>query len=187
MSLKEHDIVVILKLVSLGERRWSYPSLAEDLAMIPSGVFGSVKRAVECKLLDPESKKPRRAAVEEFLIHGLKYVFPPKRGGLTRGMPTSYAAPPLDTQLVQSNEHPPVWPYAQGTVRGYSFSPLHKSVPQVAEKDVLLYELLALVDAIRGGRARESSIAVEELRARLKPHKRPKKYAEMAREVFRIP
>jgi hypothetical protein len=187
MSLKEHDIVVVLKLLSLGERRWSYPSLAEDLRMSPSGVFGSVKRAVECNFLDSETKKARRAAVEEFLIHGLKYVFPPKRGGLTRGMPTGYAAPPLSSQLVLSTEHPPVWPYAQGKVRGYSFSPLHKSVPQAAEKDARLYELLALVDAIRGGRARESSIAVEELRARLKPHKRPKQYAEVAGEILKRP
>ena len=155
--------------------------------MSPSGVFGSVKRAAECRLLDAETKRPRRAAVEEFLIHGIKYVFPPKRGGLTRGMPTSYAAPPLNSQLVLSTEHPPVWPYAQGTVRGYSFSPLHKSVPQAAEKDALLYELLALVDAIRGGRARESSIAVDELRARLKPHKGRQKYAEMAREILKTP
>ncbi|MEW6112676.1 MAG: hypothetical protein AB1664_11155 [Thermodesulfobacteriota bacterium] len=172
MSLKSHDIVVVLKLVSLGERRWSYPSLAEELAMSPSGVYGSVQRAIACKLLDPVKKRPRRAAVEEFLIHGVKYVFPPQRGGLTRGIPTSYAAPPLASQIVQSAEYPPVWPYARGAVRGYSFSPLHKAVPQAAEKDARLYELLALVDAIRGGRAREVSIAIQELKARLHPKKR---------------
>src|SRR4030042_3483190 len=166
MSLKEQDIVVILKLVSLGERRWSYPSRAEDLSMSPSGGYGSVRGAVEVKPLGP-NRKPRRAAVEEFLIHGVKYVFPPSKGGLTRGMPTSYAAPPLNAHIVQSTEHPPVWPYARGTVRGYSFSPLHRSVPLAAEKDPRLYELLALADAIRGGRAREVSIAPEEIKGRL--------------------
>jgi len=35
------------------------------------------------------------------------------------------------------------------------------------EKDFSLYELLALLDAIRGGRAREAAIAVGELKARL--------------------
>ncbi len=180
MSLKAQDIVVILKLVSLGERRWSYPSLAEDLSMSPSGVFGSVKRAVESKLLEPEKKKPRRAAVEEFLIHGVKYVFPPRRGGVTRGMPTGYAAPPLESQIVQSTEHPPVWPYARGTVRGYAFFPLHKSVPLAAEKDARLYEMLTLVDAIRGGRAREVSIATQEIKERLGLRKRTKGYAEFA-------
>ena len=182
MTLKSHDIVVVIKLISIGERRWSYPSLAEDLFMSPSGVYGSVKRAVECKLLEPEKKKPRRTAVEEFLIHGVKYVFPPQRGGLTRGMPTGYAAPPLASQIVQSTEHPPVWPYAKGTVRGYAFSPLHKSVPEAAEKDVCLYELLALVDAIRGGRVREVSIAVEEIKDRLSPRKRPRRLVDIAQD-----
>jgi hypothetical protein len=183
MSLKEHDIVVVLKLISVGERKWSYPSLAEDLFMSPSGVHGSVRRAVECKLLDPE-KKPRRTAVEEFLVHGAKYVFPARRGGLTRGMPTSYAAPPLDSQIVQSTEHPPVWPYAGGTTRGYAFFPLHKSVPLAAEKDLRLYEFLALLDAVRGGRAREVSIAVKEIKDRLRilPSK---SYADIARELLR--
>lgn len=184
MTLKSHDIVVVLKLVSIGERRWSYPSLAEDLSMSPSGVFGSVKRAVECKILEPEKKKPRRAAVEEFLIHGVKYVFPPQRGGLTRGMPTGYAAPPLSAQIVQSSEHPPVWPYAKGAVRGYAFFPLHKSVPLAAEKDALLYELLALVDAIRGGRTREVSIAVREIGDRLRPQRRARKASETIRELL---
>jgi hypothetical protein len=182
MSLKEHDIVVVLKLVALGGRRWSYPSLAEDLSMSPSGVYGSVKRAVECKLLDPE-KKPRRIALEEFLIHGVKYVFPPRHGGMTRGMPTSYAAPPLDSLIVQSTEHPPVWPYAKGTVRGYAFFPLHKSVPLAAEKDVRLYELLALVDAIRGGRAREVSVATQEIKERLALRKTRRRLAELAQDL----
>ncbi|MEW6529569.1 MAG: hypothetical protein AB1473_01960 [Thermodesulfobacteriota bacterium] len=146
--------------------------------MSPSGVHGSVQRAIECKLLDPVKKKPRRAAVEEFLIHGIKYVFPPQRGGLARGMPTSYAAPPLASQIVQTAEYSPVWPYAKGAVRGYVFSPLHKAVPQAAEKDAYLYELLALVDAIRGGRAREVSIAIEELKMRLRPRSRSRKASD---------
>jgi hypothetical protein len=184
MRLKAQDIVVILKLVSLGERRWSYASLALDLSMSPSGVYGSVRRAVECKLLDAE-KKPRRAALEEFLIHGVKYVFPPRRGGLTRGMPTSYAAPPLVSQIVQSTEHPPVWPYAKGAVRGYAFFPLHESVPQAAEKDTRLYEMLALVDAIRGGKAREVLLAAQEIKERLGLRKRRGRFTEIAEELVR--
>ncbi len=36
-----------------------------------------------------------------------------------------------------------------------------------AERDPKLYELLTLLDAIRGGRARESSIAIIKIRERL--------------------
>jgi hypothetical protein len=61
----------------------------------------------------------------------------------------------------------PVWPYADGPVRGYSFAPLHKNVPQAALEDSKLYELLALVDALRDGRAREREMAGRELKKRL--------------------
>ncbi len=102
------------------------------------------------------------------MIHGLKYAFPPSRGGLTRGMPTSFAGPPLKDLIVSSGEVPPVWPDPEGEEQGYEFSPLYKSVPKAAARDFKLYELLVLVDAIRDSRAREREIAVNEIRARLR-------------------
>lgn len=184
MSIKSQDIVIVLKLVTLGERHWSYPTLGKDLFLSPSGVHEGLSRAVKSGLVDPRTKKPRKKALEEFLIHGVKYVFPIQRGGLTRGIPTGYSAPPLNKEIVQSSEYPPVWPYAKGAVRGYEFSPLHESIPSAAEKDNELYELLALLDAIRGGRAREASIAARELRDRLRPQRRVKKFSELAKELL---
>jgi len=81
-------------------------------------------------------------------------------------MPTSYAAPPL-CALIASSSDPPVWPHPMGEVRGYAFSPLYKTVPGAAALDGRLYELLALVDAIRDGQAREAALAVRELQQRL--------------------
>ena len=167
MSIKSLDIVIVLKLVVLGDRLWSFSSLANDLFISPSVLYKGINRAVESRLLNPIARKPRKRALEEFLIHGVKYVFPPKRGGLVRGIPTSYAVAPLNSEIIQSTEHPPVWPYEHGNVRGYEFSPLHQCVPMAAERDPKLYELLALLDAIRGGRARESSIAIIKIRERL--------------------
>ena len=63
----------------------------------------------------------------------------------------------------------PVWPSADGTVRGLAFSPLYRSAPQAAGRDEILYELLALVDALRAGRARERELAGKEIERRLKP------------------
>lgn len=185
MSLKSQDILIVLKLVALGERRWSYSSLAKDLFLSPSGVYEGINRAVQSKLLDPTTKKPRKKALEEFLIHAVKYFFPPRRGALTRGIPTSHAAPPLNSEIVQSGEIP-VWPYAQGSVRGYEFSPLHESVPPSAEKDPELYELLALLDAIRGGKAREASIAAKEIKDRLSARSKTRKNSKTVSEVLRV-
>jgi len=113
------------------------------------------------------ASKPFRTALKEFLVYGVKYTFPVERKGATRGIPTGYAAPPLDKLIVPSPEPPPVWPYAKGTVRGISFLPLHRSVPEAAMRDPKLYEMLALLDAIRDGRAREREIAVRELTKRI--------------------
>ncbi|MGC8603334.1 MAG: hypothetical protein ACP5VS_06580 [Desulfomonilaceae bacterium] len=167
MSLKSLDIVIVLKLITLGDRLWSFRSLAKDLFLRPSVAHLGVVRALESRLIDPHTMKPRKRAVEEFLVHGVKYVFPAKHGGLVRGTPTSYAAPPLNSEIIQSTEHPPVWPYEHGKVRGYAFTPLHECVPRAAETDTKLYELLALLDAIRGGRTREASIAITKLQEKL--------------------
>ena len=167
MNLKPQDIYILLKLVSLGEGPWSYASVAGDLFMSASEVHAGIKRAIAARLMHSQGGKPLKKSVEEFLIHGVKYAFPPEHGGLTRGVPTGYAAPPLKDIIIQPDEPPPVWPDPEGDTRGYEFSPLYKTVPKAALQDNRLYELLAIVDAIRDGKAREREIAIKELRARL--------------------
>src|SRR5205807_7811927 len=128
-----------------------FAQIAADLAMSPSEVHGAVKRAQAAHLLHgPELlDRPNVGAVEEFLIHGLKYAFPAERGGMSRGLPTSYAAEPLKRLISQGAEPIPVWPHSEGKSRGIALAPLYKSVPAAAIRDSRLYELLALVDAVR--------------------------------------
>ena len=184
MPLHPQDVVVVLKLVANrgASRRWSYADLGKDLFMSGSQVFRSVARAEAARLLSaptlpstPEMRDalpttwmlPNNSNLKEFLIHGVKYSFPVERGGPTRGTPTAEAAAPLNQILAQDFPLPPVWPNPAGLLRGIAFSPLYKNVPQAALRDQKLYELLALVDAIREGRAREREIAMRELTARI--------------------
>lgn len=168
MILKPHDIYVLMKLVALAGSRWTYACLSESLFMSLSEVHAALKRALAARLYDDLRRMPIRKALEEYLIHGVKYAYPPDRGGLTRGMPTSFAAPPLNQMISASDDPPPVWPDPEGTIRGVEFSPLHKSAPKAAAGDQQLYELLALVDAVRDGRARERDLAVREIQKRLR-------------------
>ena len=184
MPLHPQDVVVVLKLVASRDasKRWTYADLSKDLFMSASQVFRSVGRAEAARLLsaptvppppDFGEEQPRvwlwphNSNLKEFLIHGVKYAFPVQRGGPTRGIPTAEATRPLDQHFPQDFPLPPVWPYADGPLRGIAFSPLYKNVPQAALRDSKLYELLALVDAIREGRAREREIAVQELTTRI--------------------
>jgi hypothetical protein len=167
MVLKPQDVYVTLKIVASGSRG-PYAHLATELAMSPSEVHASVKRAQSAKLIhSPEFRnQPNLAALEEFLVHGLKYAFPVDRGEFTRGVPTSYAAEPLRSVVGPGNDPIPVWPYPQGKERGIAFEPLYRTAPGAAIRDPAFHEYLALADALRDGRARERKYAEQELHRR---------------------
>jgi hypothetical protein len=167
MVLKPQDVYVALKIASTGSRG-PYAQLANELAMSSSEVHASVKRAQSAKLIHgPElQNRPNLAALEEFLVHGLKYAFPAERGELTRGVPTSYAAQPLRDVIGQGNDPVPVWPHPQGKQRGIALKPLYRTAPDAAMRDHVFYEYLALADALRDGRARERKYAGQELHRR---------------------
>lgn len=170
MILKPQDLLVTLKLVAVNNKEWTYNKMAVDLVMSPSEVHAAVKRSLQAGLVIKNKGmiQANYSCLEEFIVHGLKYVFIPERGGITRGIPTIYSIPPLN-KLSLSNDPVPVWPDTMGEARGESFSPLYKSAPKAALNDSTLYEMLVLVDAIRGGRARERELAVKEVRRRLSP------------------
>lgn len=69
MILKPQDIVILLKLVTLGNRTWSYSTLAHELAMSPSEVHSGIKRAAAARLFDPQRNVPMLRALQEFLVH----------------------------------------------------------------------------------------------------------------------
>src|SRR5437879_874933 len=116
MGLKPQDVYVVLKLVAAGTPRAPYSQLALELVMSPSEVHACVKRAETSRLLHGPGlrQRPNIAALEEFLVHGLKYVFPAERGEVTRGVATSYAAEPLRRLVAPDSEPIPVWPYEEG-------------------------------------------------------------------------
>lgn len=89
-------------------------------------------------------------------------------GALTRGVPTASTARVM-VELVVSTEREVgfVWPHPAGRQCGQSVAPLIDAAPTLALEDEQLYELLALVDAIRIGSARERQVAAEAFSQRL--------------------
>ena len=164
--LKPQDVVVTLALASVPPAERTYASLAGMLRMSASETHAAVKRATASGLVDGATRAPRRSALLEFLVHGIRFAFPAVRSGLTRGVPTSYGTAPL-AGLLHSDGPPPVWPHPEGTVRGEGLEPLYRAVPAAALANPALHELLALVDALRSGRARERKLAADELARRL--------------------
>ena len=169
VMLRPVDICVLLRLTLAGADGRSFQLLAMDLALSASEVHGSVGRAEKSGLLRREGRRRlvNRAGFLEFLEHGLRYAFPVEKGALTRGVPTAFAAEPLRSVLHGDAGPAPVWPHAEGTVRGYAFAPLYKHAPDAALKDKALYELFSLADALRDGRVRERTLALEEVGKRI--------------------
>jgi len=165
MVARSLDVVVLLKLL-LESGRKSYAQLSKELGISASEIHAAVRRGIAAGLISAESKLPLRQPLENYLLHGVRYAFPAKPGALARGMPTGYAAPPL-AEHMQSDDLPPVWADPEGSVRGVAVEPLHPSVCAAAKADPALYELLALVDTLRVGRARERKLAESELKRRL--------------------
>ena len=159
--MKPQDILlsVNLALAPLGSKP-TLVELSKKLGLSVGEVHSSVRRATDAGLLGPE-RAPNRAALREFLVHGLKYVFPARRGPITRGIPTAHAAMPLSRELGESDAPPPVWPDPDGPVRGETFVPLYPSVPHATRHDPALYQVLSVLDALRGGRARERALATK--------------------------
>lgn len=191
--LKPQDIVLLLKLLANTDHlKWSQAQMARELCISVSEINSGIKRLIAAGLLiiaPPvliglndsslnarlQSKQqidklyqPILKACEEFLISGVKYIFPAKLGEITSGIATSYAAPVLKG-YTQGNDPIPVWPYAMGQQRGMSLEPLYPSVSKSVSlfPDPEFYDLLCLVDTLRQGNIRERAQASKILTERL--------------------
>jgi DNA-binding transcriptional ArsR family regulator len=161
-GMRPQDVVILLKMVGLGERPWRYSDLAQALHISQSEVAEALNRCRQARLVDASKKKVFRLSLLEFLQYGLKYVFPAQPGALVRGIPTAHSAKPL-SEIIVADTEAYVWPSAAGSMRGQAVTPLYPSVIKAIREDQALYEMLALVDALRVGRAREQKLAIEAL------------------------
>lgn len=164
-GMRPQDIVILLKIITIGHDKWINIDLAHSLKISPSEVSEALNRCKISRLIDLGKRNVNRNSFKEFLIYGLKYVFPAEPGAITKGIPTAHSASPINKYI--SGDEIYVWPHLKGTYRGQAIEPLYKTLPLIVEQDELFYELLTIIDTIRIGRAREIKIAVEQLNKRI--------------------
>jgi len=168
-SLRPQDVVVLFSLLSMRQADWVVAEVANLACLSLSETHAAIGRLEVSGLLSFKTRRPVLDASKEFLLHGVKYVFPAEAGGRsTRGVPTAHSAPPLYDRIVGDDDNTYVWPCSYGKVKGTPVIPLYKTVPDAVQKDNDLYELLALTDAISVGRVRERTLAEELLLKKLK-------------------
>ena len=165
-TLRPFDIAVALRLLLSPEDR--YEPLADALVTSTSAVHRSVARLQLARLCRPGSRTVARAELHEFLLHGVRFAFPPVIGAERTGVPTGLAHPELASLFPDGTESKPlVWGSDLGATRSDSLAPLFAGVPAVALRDARLHELLAGVDLLRVGSERERRVVGEWLAERI--------------------
>lgn len=170
MELKPQDLLVLLKVAAHPPQRWTYAALSEALAISASEAHASVKRAVASGLAVAPGRgewSPVRRNLLEFMLHGVRYIWPATPGPVKRGVPTAFGAEPLASQLTAAPGEAPVWAHPTGSAKGPTLSPIYRTAPHAALADPALHRLLALLDALRVGRARERTLAANLMKAEL--------------------
>mgnify|MGYP003691480993 CR=1 FL=1 len=163
-GMRPQDIVILLKIVAQGGERVRLTPMANSLHISLSEVSEGLHRCKFAKLVDERKKVVDKAALFEFLVHGIKYVFPLEAGRLVYGIKTAHSTDSLQNLFPDNQEDVFVWEMKGGTVKGQALTPLHKNVALAAKDDPKLYELLALVEVIRLNIEGEKEIAVGKLK-----------------------
>ena len=162
-GMRPQDIVILLKIVSVGKVPWKYRDLSNSLKISISEISESIRRSEQAGLI--VGKKVLKNSLLEFVQYGLRYVFPQRPGAVAIGMPTAHSHPYFKDKIISSNYY--VWPTPSGIVRGASIEPLFKGVLDGAAEDEMFYLLMASVDIMRVGRVREKELAIEVLKKQI--------------------
>ncbi|MEM9857310.1 MAG: hypothetical protein AAF843_08135 [Bacteroidota bacterium] len=164
-GMRPHDVAILIKIASKGQQKWYMKDLAYELGISASEISESLNRSMIAGLISSDKKTVMKLALLDFLKFGLRYVYPQQPGAIVRGIGTAHSSPPLSNQIISEEQF--VWPYAKGNSRGQAIEPLHPKTPEACLKDEKYYELMALVDALRVGKAREQQLAFEMLKERV--------------------
>ncbi|EOR96427.1 hypothetical protein ADIARSV_0330 [Arcticibacter svalbardensis MN12-7] len=157
-GMRPHDIVVLLKIISIrGE--WLNKDLSSALHISSSEISESLNRSRISGLISPDKKKVMKSAFIKFIQFGLRYVFPVEPGSMERGIPTGHSAPILKDYFLSAEKY--VWPSRLGKEKGFVIQPLYPNQVLAAGDNGQLYDMLALIDAIRAGKTRECEKAIE--------------------------
>lgn len=161
--MRPQDIVILMKLISTKGRELTNKQIARELEISASEISEALERCRIAKLVDESKTRVNTLALEEFLLHGLKYVFPVTPLTKVRGVATAVSAHPFTDKISQEGDKF-VWPDSQGNARGFGIKPLYRTVPIAVKTDAVLYDLLAIADVLRIGRVREIEIAKMKLK-----------------------
>ena len=162
--LKPQDILVACKLFTLGEAEWPMRRLAGSLAISVGETHAAIERGKVSGILGTPRGRLNvgRRKLFDLISVAVPQVYYAVRGSVEMGIPTAMHAEPLKGVFSRDGRLVPlVWASNLGTVKGESLLPLYPTVPRVVEHDLDLHRLLALIDVVRVGDAKDRRLATD--------------------------
>lgn len=163
--MKAQDIVIILKIMLKNGEDWRMSDIAASLFLSQSEISKALKRLERARLYESRTRMVSKSALYELLIYGVPYFFSAEVGKISKGILTAISHECLKGKIVTENQY--VWPHLDGKAKGEIVPPLYPGAADAALADKKLYILLALIDVLRIGRAREVNLARTELKKRI--------------------
>ena len=163
ITLRPSDVVVVCQLTITSDA--SFQALAASIGLSVGECHNAVRRLGLASLLNPVSRRPAGELLARFLVHGVPYAFPAQVGAAAVGVATGASSLVPGSQPSSLEAY--VWPDLDGTAQGMALTPLFPNATSLPARNSALYEILALIDALRIGHAREKKVAEDLLRERL--------------------
>lgn len=165
--IKPQDLLVVIQAAAV-RQSWTVNLMAESLELPPATVHRSITRCREMGLFRDNIAKIDPYLVEEFLVHVVRFEFPPRWVGASKGVPTAWSAEPLRSVLRSDRKSDTVvWPSDSGRRSGRGLEPIHPNFVRFEKSNPEVYAWGTLVDAIRIGGARDKSAAKKLLALRI--------------------
>lgn len=162
-SLRPSDVVVACQLALTPAEQFG--NLSKLTGISTGECHNAVRRLRLARLILADERRPPKDVLLRFLVEGAPFSFPAVFGPDSIGVGTSHSAPVF--REIVGSAAAVVWPTAEGSDRGQSLTPLYPGAVRLPGRNGPLYELLALVDALRAGNSRIRKIAGELLAERL--------------------
>jgi hypothetical protein len=162
-TLRPNDLVIACQLALTSDAQ--FKAVSRSTGSSVGECHNAVRRLGIARLILADERRTAGELLHQFLVHGAPFAFPAVIGAEIVGVPTAHSAPPF--QGIVGSDTGFVWAHADGTLRGQSIIPLFPGAPLLAVDNPALYELLALIDALRVGGARVRTIAADMLGDRI--------------------
>ena len=162
-SLRPSDIVVACQLTQTPSP--PYTVLAAATLLSVGECHAAIRRLVAARLMNPSQRRVVPELLSRFLVVGVPHAFPALIGPSAVGVATAFSAAAFRASVAPPEAY--VWPDGNGHAEGLALTPLFAAAVRLPLRNVALYEVLALIDALRVGDTRERQLAEAFLRERL--------------------